>query len=304
MPGDTNYEEWSQKVAAAATMQSRVKRRLAVALAGTLSCSGSWAFGDGSTGVTTVPLTIQDDQPVIQAKIQGADVSLTFDLGDTSSTVALPQEVLARAGVSSVRDGPKQSDAMGNVTQSETFTLTDLQIGTIHFANVDGRTDAHDAAYQPTSAAGKLGHFGTSLFGAYAVVLDYPHHRFTLIDRKETSAYSAGCKGVPVDFIPRGEDGVITHAGTDFGQLVAVWDTDASVSILRRAGAPSLATTDGSTTVTTRHLILGGHDFGPLRLIVADYSDPPETDMFIGHNFFTKHIVCIDFPNSRLLIRD
>jgi hypothetical protein len=55
--------------------------------------------------------------------------------------------------------------------------------------------------------------------------------------------------------------------------------------------------------VTTKHLILGTTDFGPLKLDVADYAEPSGTDMFIGYNFFAKHVVCIDFPGQRLLIQ-
>jgi hypothetical protein len=44
-------------------------------------------------------------------------------------------------------------------------------------------------------------------------------------------------------------------------------------------------------------LILGGNDFGPWRFEVWDIS-LPGFDGFIGHDFFAKHVVCIDFPRE------
>lgn len=56
-------------------------------------------------------------------------------------------------------------------------------------------------------------------------------------------------------------------------------------------------------TATTKRLVLGGPDFGPFTLDVADYAEPTGTDMFIGYSFFIKHVVCVDFPGKRFLIR-
>lgn len=53
----------------------------------------------------------------------------------------------------------------------------------------------------------------------------------------------------------------------------------------------------------TKQFSLGGADFGPLELRAFDYAEPAGTDGFIGYNFFARHIVCIDFPGKRFLIR-
>ena len=53
----------------------------------------------------------------------------------------------------------------------------------------------------------------------------------------------------------------------------------------------------------SKRLVFGGTDFGPLQLEVADLALPPGFDGFIGYNFFAKHVVCLDFPGNRLLIR-
>ncbi len=111
------------------------------------------------------------------------------------------------------------------------------------------------------------------------------------------------CKGVAVPFLAGWNGDPVTKATTDFGELTAVWDTGAPVSILRKANAHKLNDSVIDQSVTTKRLILAGSDFGPLQLVVADYAEPAGTDMFIGYSFFIKHVVCIDFPGKRFLIQ-
>lgn len=75
------------------------------------------------------------------------------------------------------------------------------------------------------------------------------------------------------------------------------------MSILRKANAHKLNDTAIDETAATKRLILGGSDFGPLDLVVADYAEPAGTDMFIGYSFFINHIVCVDLPGKRFLIQ-
>jgi len=53
----------------------------------------------------------------------------------------------------------------------------------------------------------------------------------------------------------------------------------------------------------SKQFSLGGVDFGPWRFDVWDMSLPAGFDGFIGYNFFARHIVCIDFPGRRIVIR-
>jgi hypothetical protein len=54
---------------------------------------------------------------------------------------------------------------------------------------------------------------------------------------------------------------------------------------------------------SSRRFELGGTDFGPLELRLFDFGEPAEADGFVGANFFATHVVCVDFPNSRFLVR-
>lgn len=56
---------------------------------------------------------------------------------------------------------------------------------------------------------------------------------------------------------------------------------------------------------TTKRLVLGGTDFGPWQFKWMEMSLPPFFDGSIGfgYDFFLRHVVCIDFPGKRVLVR-
>jgi hypothetical protein len=250
---------------------------------------------------TTVPMQLRGNYPVIIAQIDGIDVPLVFDLPDESA-LALSQTVIDRIRTSPAGETHRARDAMGNVIQSGTFKVPRLQIGDAVFTDVIGRPDLHDPAYQSENL-GQQGYLGTALLKSYKVVLDYPHRQLTLISPGSTKKQSGKCKGVPVPFLPDWNGTPVTKAVTDFGDLTAVWDTGVPISILRKANAQKLSDDVINETATTKRLVLGGADFGPLKLVVADYAEPAGTDMFIGYSFFINHVVCVDFPGKRFLIQ-
>ncbi len=249
----------------------------------------------------TVPMRLLGNFPVITARIDGIDVPLAFDLGDASALV-LAQSVIDRAKAMPATETHRAKDAMGNVIQSATFTLPRIEIGNAVFTNVIVRPDLHDPSYQ-ASEVGQQGYLGTALLQSYKVVLDYRHRTFTLISPTSTDKKLPTCEGVAVPFLSGWNGSAVTTVTTDFGELTAVWDTGSPVSILRKANAHKLSDSVIDESATTKRFVLGGSDFGPLDLVVADYTEPAGTDMFIGYSFFINHIVCIDFPGKRFLIQ-
>jgi hypothetical protein len=248
-----------------------------------------------------VQMQLLGNFPVVTAKIQGNDIPLIFDLGDDLG-LALKQGAIDRLKTLPSSETYRAYDAAGNVIQSAMFRVPQLQIGGAVFTDVIGRPDLHDPSYDATEV-GQQGYIGTAPFKTYKVVLDYRHRTMTLIPPGSTPDQLAKCKGTVVPFLPDWKGGRATKVDTDFGTLTAIWDTGAPVSILRKAQAHKVAEDASFDAVSTRHLVLGGADFGPLKLTVADYTEPAGTDMYIGYNFFAKHVVCIDFPGKQFLIQ-
>jgi hypothetical protein len=250
---------------------------------------------------SSVKMQLLSNLPVVTAKIDGRDVSLVFDLGDASALV-LARRFFDRVKTSPTGEINRATDVQGNVIESPMFKLQRLQIGNAVFTDVIGRLDLHDPKYQPPDV-GQQGYFGTSLLKSYMVVLDYRHRQMTLIPTGSSKAQSAKCSGIAVPFLSDWNGYTVTRVNSDFGELTAIWDTGSDESVLRRAGSQKISNSELTETVTTKRLGFEGADFGPLKLHVADYAQPAGTDMIIGYNFFAQHVVCIDFPGHRFLIR-
>jgi hypothetical protein len=255
-----------------------------------------------SDSVSVIPLRLIGTSPIVIAKIEGKDVPLAFDLGD-SSPLVLQQRFIDQVTTLPSKESHRGTDVQGNIIESETFIVPRLQLGTVVFTDVVGRPDKHDPAYPGGANRAQGGQFGTSLLKSYKVLLDYPHREMTLIPANSPDAQAAKCKGTVVPFLADWNGDPVTSARTDAGEVTVVWDTGSPVSILRQARAQNIGASVLAQHVTTKRLILGDTDFGPLRLDVADYAEPAGTDMFIGYNFFAKHVVCIDFPGQRFLIQ-
>jgi hypothetical protein len=260
------------------------------------------AFGSSAAEAhSSVPMQFLGNLPVVIAKLDGHDVPLVFDLGDASALV-LAQRVIDHIKTAPTGETNRSTDVQGNVIESPKFKLARLQIGNAVFTDVIGRLDLHDPKYRPPDV-GQQGYFGTSLLKSYMVVLDYQHRQMTLIPTGSSKDQSAKCSGTVVPFLPDWNGYAVTKVSTDFGELTAIWDTGSDESVLRKAGSQKISNSDLTETVTTKRLSFGGKDFGPLKLHIADYAQPAGADMFIGYNFFAQHIVCIDFPGHRFLIR-
>jgi hypothetical protein len=55
-------------------------------------------------------------------------------------------------------------------------------------------------------------------------------------------------------------------------------------------------------SLMTKELLIGGTNFGPVQSQIWDLSLPPGFDGFMGYDFFARHVVCLDFPRSRVVL--
>jgi len=279
--------------------------RAAIALS-LLIASAAATAADGLTKAVTIPIEIVKGFPMLVARIGERDMPLMFDLGGYES-ITLTQEAMRVGGVVRLPDERHGwKDAKGNVIEAARFTVKELRIGDAVFHDVDGHVEGFDESFKPTSPLGNVGHIGAALVRPYKVVLDYRGGTMTLIpgDADDESAAQAGCRGTAVPFAPELEGEPISKAKTDLGTLTFVWDTGASTSIIRRSlVAPPGAEASTKDVFSTSSFELGGTNFGPLDLRLFDFAEPAEVDGFVGANFFATHAVCVDFPNSRFLVR-
>jgi hypothetical protein len=128
----------------------------------------------------------------------------------------------------------------------------------------------------------------------------------TIVDNLPVITARIDGQAVLVPFVPEGDGAPVTRAITNLGVPVMVCDTGAAVSVVRRSRALFEDASVTGTMHTSRRFVLGGEDFedfGPLELRLLDYAEPEGTDGFIGHSFFARHVVCVDFQRKAFVVR-
>jgi hypothetical protein len=250
---------------------------------------------------TVVPIRLSGSFALVEVRIGGRDVSLLFDTGD-SRGILLAQPVIDRIKAKPVGQSSKVIDVKGNIVESPHFEIPRLQIGSIEFANVIADLDVHDPSYQPDQH-GQQGFLGTALLKPYQVVIDYSRLTLTLIAPGSSRARAGDCRGVAVPFVEQWRGEPVTEAETEFGRVVLWWDTGTPLSILTARFAQQARPRIAEGSMISERLGLGGSEFGPWPFEVVDFALPPGFEGFIGYDFFAQHVVCMDFPGRRALVR-
>jgi hypothetical protein len=247
-----------------------------------------------------IPIEMHENlAPVLIANVDGVEVRLQLDTGDRTPLV-LPQSVLDLIKAVPTGDSSKFQGVDG-VFEVPEFKVARVQIGTAVFTDVLARLDAPRAGYEPGQIA--QGYLGTGLLKSYEVMVDYPHRALTFVARPSENS-SGACKGTVVPFSvssPKWRGEPVAEAETDVGRVTLWWDTGAPVSVLRRTLTQEASSKSSGDSVTTKRFTLGGTDFGPWQFDIWDVS-LPGFDGFIGHDFFARHVVCMDFPGNRVVI--
>jgi hypothetical protein len=259
-------------------------------------CAARAALADAPV---QIPIQVSDNFPVLTVKIAGMDVPVVFDSGD-QSTLVLQRDVLYQTKAVPTGAATQQRFVKGKVVQSMQYRLPRVQIGDVVFTNVVGREDVHDPDYQPADV-GQKGFLGTGLLKSYVVAIDYPRRTMALIPRADTRAM-AQCQGTAAPFSPAWHGEPVTEAETDFGRVALWWNTGAPVSVISRSFLQSSRPHVSAGGVTSQRFILGGSNFGPWRFEVWDVSLPSGFNGFVGYDFFSQHVVCLDFPGRRVVI--
>jgi hypothetical protein len=264
------------------------------------NCPNAFTQESVHNNTHTVALEMHDNlAPVLIANIGGNNVALQFDLGSRNDLI-LQQSVLDAIKAVPTGDTIKQQGTDG-VFEVPTYKVPHLQIADLVFHDVTAQLDAPRAGYQPVQFA--RGYLGTGLLKSDAVVLDYKHHRLTLLPSKDV-AFETLCQGTAVSFSagsPKWRGEAVTESNTDFGRVTLWWDTGTPATVLSSSAIHATHLPTSTERVVTHQFVLGASDFGPWTFDI--WPVPlPGFDGFIGDDFFKKHRVCIDFPGNRVVI--
>jgi hypothetical protein len=254
----------------------------------------------GTAGVTSVPLEIVNNFPVLMVSVGDQKIPVAFDLGG-DEPIELTTQALEKIKVEILPDAFTWLDAKGNKLQARQFRIAELRIGGLVFHDVAGHEDAEAANY-PRVRAG-LGRVGISLIQSYSMVFDYSGKTLTLFSDHVGNPQRAGCFGVRVPFDLKWEGAPVSTVQTDLGNLTFVWDTGAPGNFIAERLLARRADDRAVVPFVSQRFVMGGRNFGPQELRPSKFVQPEGADGFLGYSFFAHHFVCVDLTRKAFWIR-
>ena len=236
-------------------------------------------------------------------RVQGRELPLQLDLGDASSLVIHP-EVLATLH-SEPTGRTFKAFSMDGTIETPIVSLKSIEIGSLSFQGVDARKDAHAEAFLTAkkTGIGAVGFIVTGLINSGQIRLDYPRKRVTISLPGTAGQVRNLCRGEPVPFVLN-KYGFTTSVRTDIGELQLGWDTGAPAILISASAAIAAQASPNQGSTVSQKFVIAGKDFGPQRIEIWDNIPlPPEIAGLVGHPFFERHVVCFDYPGSKLHIQ-
>jgi predicted aspartyl protease len=294
---------------------------VAAALAG-LALAGRAEAACHLKQLAELTVTMRGTKPLVQAKINGRDVTLVLDTGANYSTVT--PEIAARLGLRDIGFAGKTRGIGGaadhHFAQADSFTVGDLAFDRLDF----GVTDAKLAAD---------GLLGENILGAVDIEIDLANGVARLFRPdgclRQNLGYWADGKAleVPLEHSARFDPGrdrtrhIMALANVNGQRIHAIMDTGASRSGLTLAAAAKAGLTPkgpgvqyaglshgiGPREVETwrgpvKLFALGGEQIQNTDLRFGDFDLQHEADMLLGADFFMSHRVYIANSQDKAFI--
>jgi len=247
-----------------------------------------------------LPISIVRTSPVATINVGSQAVQAGIDTG--GGVIALSEEVIRNAGGVKLAEEREWSDAYGQKYRVPQFKVPVISIG--------GRAFRDVVVIQATEMEGPPvpNAIGGQFLSQFVTVIDYVGQSFTLWPPGAESAINAACgtTRVPMEKTEQFDLAVSTF-NTPSGTLRLLWDTGASYSMLPEALAASrrLETVfrGPAPFYNSATLSVTGRDFGPLEFVVAPLQLPSDFEGMLGANFFSSHVVCLDYERREVRIR-
>lgn len=300
-----------QHVASLAPILSRVTLLIALSVSalGFMGCEAPPAvelIGPLPAGdVLDVPVTFENDLPVVEFVVEDHTLRLIVDLGGTDA-VSLSASAAEQLDLRWSGRSRSVADAFGRMWRSREFVIPRAELAGLTLDGVRGY-EMHDGRFNIPSAGGRPpvqldGYIGVDLLRRFNLLVDYPNGRFRLVAHDapppvDTSAWATSA----FEF---GRPGVTSRIGLDGVSRLATWDTGANHTVIRpdrvSRSAPRRQRTTGDE-MTSAELTIGGTPLGSLELVLLDFRQP-SVDVILGTNLFRDHATWFDFTASRLAV--
>jgi hypothetical protein len=218
---------------------------------------------------------------------------MEFDLGSPLS-FSLSEEILK--AIDKTEYGMlKWYDVVGNSYESSTYTVPEIKIGNLTFANVIVDQYSKEFQINSTLIGDPLqfdGVIGLSILKRYNLLLDFPHSAvYACKDLSLLQKFGLLSNHLLAAPFTLGPDGMVLNVETDTGIHRLMLDTGTTTLVIR-APHPS----------STAKFSIMGHDFGKQLVISTDLCPQYKCDGLIGMDFFCEHRIFIDYAQKMIFI--
>lgn len=280
-----------------------LRRRTVLVLAMPLPLLLSCVAASQSSEPLRLPISIVRTSPVAAIQVGSQTVQVGIDTG--GGAIALSEDVIRKAGGVKLAEEREWSDAYGQKYRVPQFRVPVITVGGRAFRDivVIQATEPRDLEGPPVSNS-----IGGQFLSQFVTVIDYVGQSFTLWPPGAESAISAACGTTRVPMEKTEQlDLAVSAFNTPSGTLRLLWDTGASYSMLPEALAASRRLETflrGETPFyNSATLSVPEREFGPLEFVVPPLQLPSDFEGMLGANFFSSHVVCLDYDKREVRIR-
>jgi len=231
--------------------------------------------------------------------VSGAPLDLFLDLG-AFLPIGLTAPEMERAQVQVLPETTQFRDALGQVMEAHHFVARDVRLAGYRLGDLKGGEALSAGGFAPPD---HNGYIGQPVLASHLLVLDYPHQRVRFYASGDDVAMTHEC-GAARFKVELRDGAVQSHAQTEFGRRLFLWDTGATENNIRPSVLPpeivAAAQTidDGPAVVRIEHVRLDATDVGPQRFRLWPFKEPA-VDAYLGTGFFSTRKVCLDIARGR-----
>jgi hypothetical protein len=252
-------------------------------------------------------MKIVNRTPVVVVNIGEEEVPLQLDLGSGTTLTLFPQ-VFDRIDAQPTGEIHMSMGIEGVAMENPVYTVPIVTLGEAVFRDLEVRRDDHSEQHRAETIEyrGTYGRVGRGLFDEGRLVVDYQNELLTILPGDAVKEDQRACSGVEIPLEAEKKSlGLTTRVTTDIGEMFAVWDTGARGNImLKKTTDAAGLRLDARDKFQTETFEMNGHEFGPVRMNIWDIPVlPPDLNTILGYWFFADKVVCVDFPDKRLLIQ-
>jgi predicted aspartyl protease len=267
-------------------------------------------FAYGSEAVWDLTFDKKYSLPNIIMNLEGEKIALTLDTG-TKEALHLPIELIDKIPNKSENSQKIRSiDLSGNMTESRTFIINELELNSFIFKRVEVVEYKNWGLSFSSSNDNNENNnienpvIGLGLFDGYVLTINYPESKIIISDETDIAA-DLDKKWIPIPFHINGE-GLVIDMSDGIKSYKMVLDTGATMSVIKKQSlsAKTIKKSDDESDYKFVSLKANNVVNDNIDAVILD-SLPTEfqSDGLIGFDFLSKNIVKIDFKNKQLWIQ-